>query len=213
MGKMRKELVSGVATSPHAAATDTPTNLTVTTKHKSAAMAAAAKNPNAALAQQRLSMAFKSSKSDGEDGDAEDAMYELFVSVLRARDLPNVELIGKTYPFAMVFIASGQDPTVASTRAVIGPNKFTTNVIAHSLNPIWEQDFSFHLRNAMGLQLVVQVFAFNRFRQHTLLGHVNVSLAGMTTTPAEQWHDIVGVDGNVAGHLQIRVSLCAVQNA
>lgn len=74
-------------------------------------------------------------------------MGKLTITVTRANDLKNSELIGKSDPYVVVYI-----------RPLF---KVKTKVIDNNLNPVWNQTFELIAEDKETQNLILEVFIFH----------------------------------------------------
>ncbi|KAK9683563.1 hypothetical protein RND81_10G150000 [Saponaria officinalis] len=88
----------------------------------------------------------------------------LEVKIVQAKDLPNKDLIGKSDPFASVFIR----PLRTRTKK--------TKTINNSLNPIWNESFDFVVEDPSTQHLTVRVYDDEGLQPAELIGCAQVAL-------------------------------------
>ncbi|CAI0444287.1 unnamed protein product [Linum tenue] len=95
-----------------------------------------------------------------------DAIEEgiLDVKLVQAKELSNKDVIGKSDPFAVVFIRPLRDRTK------------TSKVINNQLNPIWNEHFEFVVEDASTQHLTVRVFDDEGISAAELIGCAQVAL-------------------------------------
>ncbi|KAL3585449.1 hypothetical protein D5086_012316 [Populus alba] len=88
----------------------------------------------------------------------------LEVKLVQAKDLTNKDLIGKSDPFAKLYIRPLPDKTK------------TTKIINNDLNPIWNEHFEFVVEDATTQHLVVKIYDDEGIQAAELLGCAQVKL-------------------------------------
>ncbi|CAI0444281.1 unnamed protein product [Linum tenue] len=88
----------------------------------------------------------------------------LDVKLVQAKELSNKDVIGKSDPFAVVFIRPLRDRTK------------TSKVINNQLNPIWNEHFEFVVEDASTQHLTVRVFDDEGISAAELIGCAQVAL-------------------------------------
>ncbi|CAN8256670.1 unnamed protein product [Cochlearia groenlandica] len=88
----------------------------------------------------------------------------LDVKLVQAKDLSNKDMIGKSDPYAVVFVRPLRDKT----------NK--TKTISNSLNPIWNEHFNFIVEDVSTQHLTVRVFDDEGVGSSQLIGAAQVPL-------------------------------------
>jgi Ca2+-dependent lipid-binding protein len=89
---------------------------------------------------------------------------KLDVKVVQAKDLANKDMIGKSDPYAIVFIRPLPDRTKK------------TKTISNSLNPIWNEHFEFIVEDVSTQHLTVRVFDDEGVGSSQLIGAAQVPL-------------------------------------
>ncbi|XP_011020212.1 PREDICTED: synaptotagmin-5-like [Populus euphratica] len=88
----------------------------------------------------------------------------LEVKLVQAKDLTNKDLIGKSDPFAKLYIRPLPDKTK------------TTKIINNDLNPIWNEHFEFVVEDATTQHLVVKIYDDEGIQAAELIGCAQVKL-------------------------------------
>ncbi|KAL0728302.1 hypothetical protein Bca4012_024395 [Brassica carinata] len=88
----------------------------------------------------------------------------LYVKLVQAKDLSNKDLIGKSDPYAVVFVR----PLPNKTKK--------TKTISNSLNPIWNEHFEFVVEDVSTQHLTVRVFDDEGVGSSQLIGAAQVPL-------------------------------------
>ncbi|XP_024012074.1 synaptotagmin-4 [Eutrema salsugineum] len=89
----------------------------------------------------------------------------LDVKLVQAKDLANKDMIGKSDPYAVVFIRPLRDKTKK------------TKTISNSLNPIWNEHFEFIVEDVSTQHLTVRVFDDEGVGSSQLIGAAQVPLS------------------------------------
>ncbi|NXF81419.1 SYT3 protein, partial [Sclerurus mexicanus] len=116
---------------------------------------------------------------------------QLVVRVLRARDLPAKDANGFSDPYVKIYLLPDRK------------KKFQTKVLRKTLNPEWDETFSFGVPFAElpSRRLHFAVYDFDRFSRHDLIGQVvleNLLEAAEARPEVPIWRDIqegTGVSG------------------
>nr|XP_041568905.1 synaptotagmin-3-like [Taeniopygia guttata] len=120
---------------------------------------------------------------------------QLLVRVLRARDLPAKDSNGFSDPYVKIYLLPDRK------------KKFQTKVLRRTLNPDWDETFSFGVPFAElpARRLHFSVYDFDRFSRHDLIGQVvldNLLEAAEARPEMVIWRDIqegTGVSGGGDG--------------
>ncbi|KAK9100613.1 hypothetical protein Scep_024043 [Stephania cephalantha] len=88
----------------------------------------------------------------------------LEVKLVQAKELTNKDIIGKSDPYAVLYIRPLRDRTK------------TSKVINNDLNPIWNEHFEFTVEDASTQHLTVKVFDDEGLQTSELIGCAQVSL-------------------------------------
>ncbi|KAM6957440.1 synaptotagmin Va isoform 1-T1 [Aplochiton taeniatus] len=146
----------------------------------------------------------KKAEGDGEDGkDGDDKKEEeeqealgklefsldynftdnqLIVGVLQAQDLPAMDIGGTSDPYVKVYMMPDKK------------KKFETKVQRKNLCPVFNETFSFKIPYAElgGQTLILQVFDFDRFGKHDVIGQISIPMNSVDLAqPLNEWRDLV----------------------
>eukprot|EP00064_Thunnus_orientalis_P007789 superscaffoldBa00000884_g7811 len=116
---------------------------------------------------------------EGEDGDDK----KLIVGILQAQDLPAMDMGGTSDPYVKVYMLPDKK------------KKFETKVQRKNLCPVFNETFTFKIPyNELGGQtLVLQVFDFDRFGKHDVIGEIKIAMNSIDLgQPIHEWKDLVG---------------------
>ncbi|KAM9391987.1 synaptotagmin Va [Pholidichthys leucotaenia] len=138
-------------------------------------------------------------KKDGEEGKEEEEKEslgkleytldynftdnQLIVGILQAQDLPAMDLGGTSDPYVKVYMLPDKK------------KKFETKVQRKNLCPVFNETFIFKIPyNELGGQtLVLQVFDFDRFGKHDVIGEIKIPMNTIDLgQPIHEWKDLVG---------------------
>ncbi|XP_063730462.1 synaptotagmin VIII isoform X5 [Eleginops maclovinus] len=109
------------------------------------------------------------------------AQSELTVGIKQADSLKAMDLGGSSDPYVKVYLCPAKSRTVE------------TKVFKNTLNPVFNEHFSFQLSKASLLKstAVMQVFDFNRFSKHNLIGELRLPLSSVDWNHViEEWQDL-----------------------
>ncbi|XP_039923705.1 synaptotagmin-8 [Hirundo rustica] len=109
-------------------------------------------------------------------------MQELKVGVKRAVELKAMDSGGTSDPYVIVYLTSDVK------------RRYETKVYRKTLNPIFNESFAFQVPQAEVSEstLVMQIYDFNRFAKHDIIGEVRLPLASVNLQHViEQWSDLV----------------------
>ncbi|XP_066030963.1 LOW QUALITY PROTEIN: synaptotagmin-3-like [Chamaea fasciata] len=131
---------------------------------------------------------------------------QLLVRVLRARDLPAKDSNGFSDPYVKIYLLPDRK------------KKFQTKVLRRTLNPEWDETFSFGVPFAElpARRLHFSVYDFDRFSRHDLIGQVvldNLLEAAEARPEAAIWRDIQEGTGEKADLGEVNFSLCYLPTA
>ncbi|KFW70239.1 Synaptotagmin-1, partial [Pygoscelis adeliae] len=107
---------------------------------------------------------------------------ELKVGVKQAAKLKAMDSGGTSDPYVIVYLTSDMK------------KKYETKVYRKTLNPIFNESFTFQVPQAEVPEstLVMQIYDFNRFAKHNIIGEVRLPLASVSLQHViEQWSDLV----------------------
>ncbi|NWU93089.1 SYT1 protein, partial [Upupa epops] len=109
-------------------------------------------------------------------------MQELKVGVKQAAELKAMDSGGTSDPYVIVYLTSDVK------------KRYETKVYRKTLNPIFNESFTFQVPQAEVPEstLVMQIYDFNRFAKHDIIGEVRLPLANVSLQHViEQWSDLV----------------------
>ncbi|NXN97852.1 SYT1 protein, partial [Rhinopomastus cyanomelas] len=107
---------------------------------------------------------------------------ELKVGVKQAAELKAMDSGGTSDPYVIVYLTSDTK------------KRYETKVYRKTLNPIFNESFTFQVPQAEVPEstLVMQIYDFNRFAKHDIIGEVRLPLANVSLQHViEQWSDLV----------------------
>uniref|UniRef100_A0A8C7W4F2 C2 domain-containing protein n=1 Tax=Oncorhynchus mykiss TaxID=8022 RepID=A0A8C7W4F2_ONCMY len=107
--------------------------------------------------------------------------YILTVGLLQAADLLSMDSGGTSDPYVKVYVLPDKK------------KHFTTKVHKKTLNPTFNETFIFKIpfQEMGGKTLVMQVFDFDRFSKHDVIGEVKLPLHKLDLAqPLEEWRDL-----------------------
>ncbi|NXV02414.1 SYT1 protein, partial [Cettia cetti] len=108
-------------------------------------------------------------------------IQELKVGVKRAVELKAMDSGGTSDPYVIVYLTSNLK------------RRYETKVYRKTLNPIFNESFTFQVPQAEVSEstLVMQLYDFNRFSKHDIIGEVRLPLASVNLQHViEQWSDL-----------------------
>ncbi|XP_060118722.1 synaptotagmin-8 [Heteronotia binoei] len=106
---------------------------------------------------------------------------ELKVGVKQAADLKAMDSGGTSDPYVIVYLTSDMR------------KKYETKVYRKTLNPVFNDSFIFQIPQAEVAEstLVMQVYDFNRFSKHDIIGEMRLPLGDVNLQHViEQWHEL-----------------------
>ncbi|NXI11203.1 SYT1 protein, partial [Irena cyanogastra] len=109
-------------------------------------------------------------------------IQELKVGVKQAVELKAMDSGGTSDPYVIVYLTSDMK------------KRYETKVHRKTLNPIFNESFTFQVLQAEVSEstLVMQIYDFNRFTKHDIIGEVRLPLASVNLQHViEQWSDLV----------------------
>ncbi|KAG7256934.1 hypothetical protein CRUP_019550 [Coryphaenoides rupestris] len=109
------------------------------------------------------------------------AKTELTVGIKQAAELLAMDLGGLSDPYVKVYICPSKTKTCE------------TKVHRNTLNPVFNQLFSFPVKKSVlaKSEVVMQVFDFNRFTKHRIIGELRMDLSSMDWNHViEEWQDL-----------------------
>ncbi|XP_054462837.1 synaptotagmin Va [Anoplopoma fimbria] len=138
-------------------------------------------------------------KKEGEDGKEEEEKEnfgkleysldysftdnQLIVGILQAQDLAAMDLGGTSDPYVKVYMLPDKK------------KKFETKVQRKNLSPVFNETFTFKIpySDLGGQTLVLQVFDFDRFGKHDVIGEIKIPMNSIDLgQPIQEWKDLVG---------------------
>ncbi|XP_058509029.1 synaptotagmin Va [Solea solea] len=138
-------------------------------------------------------------KKEGEDGKEEEEKEslgkleytldysftdnQLIVGILQAQDLPAMDVCGTSDPYVKVYMLPDKK------------KKFETKVHRKNLSPVFNETFSFKIpyTELGGQTLVLQVFDFDRFGKHDVIGEIKIPMNTIDLAqPIHEFKDLVG---------------------
>ncbi|KHN81347.1 Synaptotagmin-1 [Toxocara canis] len=105
----------------------------------------------------------------------------LTVAIIKAEDLPAMDLGGTSDPYVKLFLLPDKK------------KKFQTKVQRKSLNPVFNENFVFKVPyNEIGGQtLILNVFDFDRFGKHDQIGQISVPLGKVDLATTIERNDLI----------------------
>uniref|UniRef100_A0A8D0EMY6 Synaptotagmin 8 n=1 Tax=Strix occidentalis caurina TaxID=311401 RepID=A0A8D0EMY6_STROC len=110
------------------------------------------------------------------------APFKLKVGVKQAAELKAMDSGGTSDPYVIVYLTSDMK------------KRYETKVYRKTLNPVFNENFAFQVPQAEvpDSTLVMQIYDFNRFAKHDIIGEVRLPLASVNLQHViEQWSDLV----------------------
>ncbi|XP_030281488.1 synaptotagmin VIII isoform X1 [Sparus aurata] len=111
------------------------------------------------------------------------AQSELIVGIKQANSLKAMDLGGTSDPYVKVYILPDKSRTCE------------TKVFRNTLNPVFNEQFTFQISKSSLLNstAVMQVFDFNRFSKHNIIGELRLQLCDVDWNHViEEWQDLAG---------------------
>ncbi|KAL2101127.1 hypothetical protein ACEWY4_002888 [Coilia grayii] len=108
---------------------------------------------------------------------------ELIVGILQAENLPAMDLGGTSDPYVKVYMLPDKK------------KKFETKVQRKNLCPVFNETFKFKIpfNDLAGQTLVLQVFDFDRFGKHDVIGEIKIPMNSIDLgQPIHEWKDLDG---------------------
>ncbi|XP_041634145.1 synaptotagmin Va [Cheilinus undulatus] len=108
---------------------------------------------------------------------------QLIVGILQAQDLPAMDMGGTSDPYVKVYMLPDKK------------KKFETKVQRKNLCPVFNETFTFKIpyTELGGQTLVLQVFDFDRFGKHDVIGEIKIPMNTIDLgQPIHEWKDLVG---------------------
>ncbi|XP_008279956.1 synaptotagmin VIII isoform X1 [Stegastes partitus] len=109
------------------------------------------------------------------------ALSELTVGIKQASSLKAMDIGGSSDPYVKVYICPDKSKT------------YETKVFRSTLNPVYNEQFTFQLSKSTLLKSVVvmKVFDFNRFSKHEIIGELRLQLCNVDWNHViEEWQDL-----------------------
>ncbi|XP_061563715.1 synaptotagmin Vb [Cololabis saira] len=106
---------------------------------------------------------------------------QLIVGILQAQDLAAMDMGGTSDPYVKVFLLPDKK------------KKYETKVQRKNLCPVFNETFIFKIPYAElgGKILVLQVFDFDRFSKHDMIGEIKIPMNSIDLgQPMQQWKDL-----------------------
>ncbi|XP_034045812.1 synaptotagmin Va isoform X2 [Thalassophryne amazonica] len=108
---------------------------------------------------------------------------QLIVGILQAQDLAAMDIGGTSDPYVKVYMLPDKK------------KKFETKVQRKNLCPVFNETFIFKIpyTELGGQTLVLQVFDFDRFGKHDVIGEIKIPMNTIDLAqPIHEWRDLVG---------------------
>ncbi|XP_026062333.1 synaptotagmin-2-like isoform X1 [Carassius auratus] len=108
---------------------------------------------------------------------------QLIVGILQAQDLAAMDMGGTSDPYVKVYMLPDKK------------KKFETKVQRKNLCPVFNETFMFKIpfNDLAGQTLVLQVFDFDRFGKHDVIGEIKIPMNSIDLAqPIHEWKDLVG---------------------
>uniref|UniRef100_A0A8D2KTM8 Synaptotagmin 8 n=1 Tax=Varanus komodoensis TaxID=61221 RepID=A0A8D2KTM8_VARKO len=108
-------------------------------------------------------------------------IFKMKVGVKQAADLKAMDSGGTSDPYVLVYLTSDIR------------KKYETKVYRKTLNPVFNETFVFQIPQAEVAEasLVMQVYDFNRFAKHDIIGEMRLPLGEVDLQHVmEQWHEL-----------------------
>uniref|UniRef100_A0A3Q3KGH4 C2 domain-containing protein n=1 Tax=Monopterus albus TaxID=43700 RepID=A0A3Q3KGH4_MONAL len=106
---------------------------------------------------------------------------QLIVGILQAQDLAAMDMGGTSDPYVKVFLLPDKK------------KKYETKMQRKNLCPVFNETFFFKIPYAElgGKTLVLQVFDFDRFSKHDMIGEIKIPMSSVDLgQPMQQWRDL-----------------------
>ncbi|KAK7410252.1 hypothetical protein VNO78_00884 [Psophocarpus tetragonolobus] len=126
----------------------------------------------------------------------------LEVKLVQAKNLMNKDIIGKSDPYAVIFVRPLRDRTK------------TSKVINNQLNPVWNEHFEFIIEDASTQHLTVRIFDDEGIQASELIGCAQVSLKDLEPGKVkDMWLKLVKDlevhrDNKYRGEVQLELLYC-----
>ncbi|XP_073724950.1 synaptotagmin VIII isoform X1 [Misgurnus anguillicaudatus] len=117
---------------------------------------------------------------------------ELTVGIKEAADLKAMDLGGTSDPYVKVYILPSKSKT------------FETKVFRKTLNPVFNEIFKYQIpqKDLVESTLVMQVYDFNRFSKHDIIGEIRLDLSTVDWNHViEEWRDLSEASKHGQEHL------------
>ncbi|KAK7072772.1 Synaptotagmin-2 [Halocaridina rubra] len=112
----------------------------------------------------------------------------LSVTVIQCEELPALDMGGTSDPYVKVYLLPDKK------------KKFETKVHRKTLNPVFDETFTFKqvpYADIMSKTLVFGIYDFDRFSKHDQIGEVKIPLCQVDLAQTiEEWRDLVSVEGD-----------------
>ncbi|XP_056263823.1 synaptotagmin Va isoform X2 [Pseudoliparis swirei] len=108
---------------------------------------------------------------------------QLIVGILQAQDLAAMDMGGTSDPYVKVYMLPDKK------------KKFETKIQRKNLCPVFNETFTFKIPYSElgGQTLVLQVFDFDRFGKHDVIGEIKIPMKSIDLAqPIQEWKDLVG---------------------
>uniref|UniRef100_A0A8C6SY15 Synaptotagmin Va n=1 Tax=Neogobius melanostomus TaxID=47308 RepID=A0A8C6SY15_9GOBI len=108
---------------------------------------------------------------------------QLIVGILQAQDLAAMDMGGTSDPYVKVYLLPDKK------------KKFETKVQRKNLSPVFNETFTFKVPYSElgGQTLVMQVYDFDRFGKHDLIGDIKIVMNTVDLgQPIQEWKDLSG---------------------
>uniref|UniRef100_A0A3B5L3F7 C2 domain-containing protein n=1 Tax=Xiphophorus couchianus TaxID=32473 RepID=A0A3B5L3F7_9TELE len=106
---------------------------------------------------------------------------QLIVGILQAQDLAAMDMGGTSDPYVKVFLLPDKK------------KKYETKVQRKNLSPVFNETFIFKIPYAElgGKTLILEVFDFDRFSKHDMIGEIKIPMNSVDLgQPMQQWRDL-----------------------
>ncbi|XP_035380334.1 synaptotagmin Va [Electrophorus electricus] len=110
---------------------------------------------------------------------------QFIVGILQAQDLAAMDIGGTSDPYVKVYMLPDKK------------KKFETKIQRKNLCPVFNETFSFKVpfNDLAGQILVLQVFDFDRFGKHDVIGEIKIPMNSIDLAqPIHEWRDLIGGD-------------------
>uniref|UniRef100_A0A182W9P2 C2 domain-containing protein n=1 Tax=Anopheles minimus TaxID=112268 RepID=A0A182W9P2_9DIPT len=124
---------------------------------------------------------------EGDEGESKQSEQKLGKLQYKAEELPALDMGGTSDPYVKVYLLPDKK------------KKFETKVHRKTLNPVFNESFTFKslpYAEAMNKTLVFAIFDFDRFSKHDQIGEVKVPLCQIDLAQTiEEWRELQSVEG------------------